>query len=293
MLLNQQDDFFRELQFNRQYSENTIAAYKRDLSVYWEFYKTKKQLSDFYEYLTKRNLSPRSQVRIISCLRMYFKYLQSRGISTPDISILKFPKLKKKLPKVINIDEFKNLLEASRDDNKALTIRNHLILNFLYGLGCRVSELIHLNLEDFNATESWVSITGKGDRQRLLPLSKDLYELLSFYLKESRPLFVKTKIQSLFFNNKGKRPSRVDIWRWLKKWSQRAGFDDVKNPHSFRHGCATGLLEQGADLRSIQKLLGHLNIQTTQIYTSITSKRLKETVDKCHPLSQFESSVED
>ena len=293
MLLDQQDDFFRDLLFNRQYSENTIAAYKRDLLVYKEFCKTKKQLPELYQYLTKKNLSPRSQVRIISCLRMYFKYLQGRGISTPDVNILKFPKLQKKLPKIINIKDFKILLDVSKNDNRALTIRNHLMLSFLYGLGCRVSELVHLNLEDYNATESWVNVTGKGDRQRLLPLSKSLYDLLNLYLKESRPLLVKTGMQTLFFNNKGKRPSRVDIWRWLKKWSEKAGFDDVKNPHSFRHGCATGLLEQGADLRSIQKLLGHLNIQTTQIYTSVTSKHLKETVDKCHPLSQSESLVED
>ncbi len=293
MLLDQQDDFFRDLLFNKQYSENTIAAYRRDLFIYQEFCKTKKQISEFYQYLTKKNLSPKSQVRIISCLRMYFKYLQSCGISTPDINILKFPKLKKKLPKIISIKEFKALLEASREKDKVLTIRNHLVLSFLYGLGCRVSELVHLDLEDFNATESWVNITGKGNRQRLLPLSKDLYELLNFYLKESRPLVVKTEMQALLFNNKGNRPSRIDIWRWLKKWSQQAGFDDVKNPHSFRHGCATGLLERGADLRSIQKLLGHLNIQTTQIYTSVTSKHLKETVDRCHPFSQSETSVED
>ncbi|MGI9548894.1 MAG: tyrosine-type recombinase/integrase [Bdellovibrionales bacterium] len=292
-MLKQQATFLRDLLFNKQYSENTIAAYKRDLLIYEDFLKTKKDLSDFYHYLTKRQLSPRSQVRIISCVRMYFKYLQSRGVSTPDIHILKFPKLESTLPKIIRIEEFRALMEVSTEKQEALTLRNHLVLSFLYGLGCRVSELIQLNLEDFNPTESWVSVTGKGNRQRLLPLTQELFTLLNKYLKEARPLLLKTETGALLMNNKGKRPSRVDIWRWLKKWSQQAGFKEVKNPHSFRHGCATGLLEQGADLRSIQKLLGHFNIQTTQIYTSVTSKYLKEAIDKYHPLSKSESLVED
>jgi len=293
LMLKKQNEFIQYLLLNRQYSPNTIKAYKRDLLIYKNFCKTQKNLSEFYQYLTYKNLSPRTQVRIMSCVRMYFKYLQSLEISTPDINSLKFPKLQKKLPKIIKLKEFQSLLEVSQDNNPTITLRNHLILNFLYGLGCRVSELIGLNLEDFNPTESWINVTGKGDRQRLLPLPKEIYKFLNLYLTQSRPLLLKIETAALFLNNKGRRPSRVDIWRWLKIWSQKAGFKDIKNPHSFRHGCATGLLEQGADLRSIQKLLGHLNIQTTQIYTSVTSKYLKETIDRCHPLSQPEIHTED
>lgn len=292
-MVNLQEDFFRELQFNKQYSENTISAYKRDISIYNDFCKTKKSLTEFYKYLTERKFSPKSQVRIISCVRMYLKFLQLRGHSVSEIKYLTFPKIEKKLPKLITIKDFNKLLECSYHKNKVITLRNHLVLHFLYGLGCRVSELVSLKVKDFNPTEGWVNVTGKGDRQRLLPLSKSLYALLMVYLKESRPSMIKPSVKSLFFNNKGKSPSRVDIWRWLKTWSYKAGFKDVKNPHAFRHGCATGLLEQGADLRSIQKLLGHLNIQTTQIYTSVTSKHLKETVDKYHPFSHSKPHSKD
>ena len=285
-MLQLEDQFFRDLQFNKQYSENTIAAYKRDLTIYRNFLKLKKPLPEFYNYLTEKKLSSRSQSRIISCLRVYFKYLQSREIKTPDISILKLPKVSKKLPKVTNIEEFKSLLKVSNEKNEALTLRNHLVISFLYALGCRVSELINLTIQDINETEFYIAVTGKGNKQRLLPLSQDLYKLLMSYIKEARPLIKQGKTNYLILNSKGKKASRVDVWRWLKKWSQKAGFKDVKNPHSFRHGFATGLLESGADLRSIQKLLGHSSIETTQVYTSLKSKHLKDTIQKHHPLSQ-------
>lgn len=284
------EEFLRELSFNRGYSVHTLSAYKRDLVYYRDFCKTDQPIQKFYYFLTQKKLSPRSQARVVSCVRTYLKFLQIRGHSSVDIKHLKFPKLKAKLPKPISLKEFKKLWEACEESSNSLSLRNKLVLSFLYGLGCRVSELVALNLQDFNETEAWISVVGKGDRQRLLPLSKELYKLLIVYLNESRFLIGKKENPALFFNNKGRRPSRVDVWRWLKTWSLRAGFDDVKNPHSFRHGCATGLLEKGADLRTIQKLLGHLSIQTTQIYTSVSSERLRKAIDEFHPLSQIKRS---
>ena len=280
------EEFLRELQFSCRYSVNTVAAYKRDLVYYEAFCKTDQPIQEFYHFLTKKTLSPRSQVRIVSCVRTYLKFLQNRGHSSVDIKYLKFPRLKHKLPKPIHLKEFEALWKACEEDRASLSLRNKLILAFLYGLGCRVSELISLDLQNFNEMEAWISVVGKGNKQRLLPLPKDLYKLLTVYLNKSRPFIGKNESSCLFFNNKGRRPSRVDIWRWLKAWSLKAGFDDVKNPHSFRHGCATGLLDKGADLRSIQQLLGHLSIQTTQIYTSVDSEKLKKAVDHFHPLSQ-------
>ena len=279
------EDFLRELSFNRSYSANTLSAYKRDLAYYKDFCKTGQPVQEFYYFLTQKKLSARSQARVVSCVRTYLKFLQLRGHSSVDIKYLKFPKLKHKLPKPISLKEFKSLWKACEEDLDSLSLRNKLVLAFLYGLGCRVSELVSLNIQDFNETEAWVSVMGKGNKQRLLPLPRGLYKLLSLYLNRSRFLIGKKESPSLFFNNKGRRPSRVDIWRWLKAWSLKAGFDDVKNPHSFRHGCATGLLEKGADLRTIQKLLGHLSIQTTQIYTSVSSDKLKKAIDNFHPLS--------
>ena len=283
-----EEEFLGHVQFNLHYSQNTVAAYKRDLSLYGHFQKINGNIKDFYQFLTKRNLSTRSQARVISSVRSYLRFLQTHGHEdkAEKIKHLILPKIKPKLPKLLTLDEFKALWLAAQAKEKALTLRNRLLLSFLYGLGCRVSELISLNLKDFNETESWINITGKGNRQRIIPLSGDIYESLRIYLKKSRPAFVLSEKPWLIFNNKGNRPSRVDIWRWLKIWSLRAGFEQVKNPHSFRHGCATILLEKGADLKSIQQLLGHLNLQTTQIYTSVVSGQIKQTIAQHHPLSR-------
>ena len=281
-----EEEFLSYIQFYLCYSKHTVSAYKRDLNFYKNFKKTGKEIKEFYRFLTKKHLSPRSQARVVSCLRSYLRFMENRGKKTDDIKHLTLPKINKKLPKLLTFEEFKALWSVVREkNNPALTLRNRLILSFLYGLGCRVSELIALNLKDFNEIESWINVTGKGNRQRILPLSKDLLESIRSYLTEARPICVPLDKPYLFFNNRGNRPSRVDIWRWLKTWSLRAGFNGVKNPHSFRHGCATVLLEKGADLSSIQKLLGHLNIQTTQIYTSVVSGRLQKTIELYHPLS--------
>ena len=218
------EDFLRELSFNRGYSTNTLSAYKRDLAYYKDFCKAGQSIQKFYYFLEKKKLSSRSQARIVSCVRTYLKFLQLRGHPAVDIKHLKLPKLKNKLPKLISLKEFKDLWKACEEDTASLALRNKLILSFLYGLGCRVSELVFLNLQDFNETEAWISVVGKGNKQRLLPLPKELYKLLILYLKESRVLIGRQGDPSLFFNNKGKRPSRVDIWRWLKAWSLKAGF---------------------------------------------------------------------
>ena len=286
-----EEDFLRDLQFSRNCSSHTLSAYRRDLNYYKDFLKTGSgKIQEFYSFLDERELSVRSQARIISCLRSYFKFLQRRGESCPQINHLKPPKFYHKLPHRIHLREFQALWKACEEEDMRLTLRNQLLLSFLYGLGCRVSELTALNVSDINEIESWICVLGKGNKQRLLPLSKKLSYLLNLYLTQSRPFLQSKEKLSLFFNNRGNRPSRVDIWRWLKKWSLKAGLEGVKSPHSFRHGCATELLEKGANLRSIQKLLGHANIQTTQIYTAVTGNQLKTAMDQYHPLSKIKNS---
>ena len=286
-MLLYEKEFLRNLQFSGNYSKNTLFAYKRDLKYYALFCENeKKPLKDFFIFLNKKKLSPRSQARVISCLRTYFHFLQKRGESCPQIKQLKLPKARQSLPEPLNVKEFQALWKvANKDKSPSHSLRNELILSFLYVLGCRVSELISINTKDFNETEAWICVLGKGDKQRLLPLTQRLQKMIAVYLTKARPLLGNPNQSCLFFNNKGNRPSRVDIWRWLKKWSLQAGLNRVKSPHSFRHGCASSLLEKGADLISIQKLLGHSNIQTTQIYTSINSKNLKQAIKKHHPLS--------
>lgn len=285
-------EFFEDLQHVRGRSQNTIMAYRRDLELFADFRKAHTVISGFYDYMKKQQLSTRSQARVISSLRTYFKFCESHGHKAPELRELRPPKVKVGLPKAISATEFNSLYEASQTADADRTSRNQMTLLLLFGLGCRVSELIGLDLEDYNETDRWLKILGKGNKERLVPLTEQLNAQLQIYLRQSRSHLLKEKSQTLLVNDRGHRPSRVDIWRWLAAWSAKAGFDEPISPHRFRHGCATALLEGGADLRSIQMLLGHSSIQTTQIYTNVTTQNLVRTIDEHHPLSQV-SKIKD
>lgn len=279
--------FFEDLQHVRGRSLNTVMAYRRDLELFAEYKKASDSIPGFYDYMKQQQLSTRSQARVISSLRTYFKFCEGRGVTAAELRELRPPKVKVGLPKPLSLNEFERLLEACVTDDLNKTARNQLTLMMLFGLGCRVSELIALNLEDYSETERWLKIMGKGNKERLVPLTSQLVEILNHYLRGVRANMLKEKSTTLLINDRGHRPSRVDIWRWLSMWSTRAGFDEPVGPHRFRHGCATALLESGADLRSIQMLLGHSSIQTTQIYTNVTTQNLVKTVDEHHPLSKL------
>ncbi len=280
-------DFFDDLQHVRGRSQNTVMAYRRDLELFAQYKANENSISGFYEYMKKHDLSPRSQARIISSLRTYFKFTESRGNKAPELRDLRPPKVKVGLPKTLSLAEFERLYLAAQVEDSFKTNRNQLTLLLLFGLGCRVSELISLNLEDYNETDRWLKILGKGNKERLVPMTDELASRLNDYLQNTRQNLLKEKSSSMLVNDRGHRPSRVDIWRWLAAWSIKAGFDEPVGPHRFRHGCATALLESGADLRSIQVLLGHSSIQTTQIYTNVTTQNLVNTVDEHHPLSHL------
>ena len=279
------DQFLEELAINR--SPHTFSAYKRDLNLYSAFLKQNKDISLFYEYIDKRGLGARSKARVISSVRSYFRFLQTKGESAPLGKLSPVP-VHASLPKLTSPEEFHKLYTSANEKDPCKTARNHITLLLLFGLGCRISEIIHLNLQDINEMDLSLIVTGKRNKQRLLPLTKDLMARLKQYIQQARPGLLKAhKTHSVLINNRGKRPSRVDVWRWLSVWSKKAGFAEVKSPHQFRHGFATGLLENGADLRSIQFLLGHSNIQTTQIYTTVKQEHLKSAVKAHHPLSAF------
>ena len=206
-------------------------------------------------------------------------------MKVPQMRQLRLPKVRVGLPKTITVNEFEKLYKACQVDNAYATARNQVTLLLLFGVGCRVSELIALDVSDFSVTEGWLKILGKGNKERLVPLTKFLQDELESYLRKARPKLNRRKARSIIINDRGNRPSRVDIWRWLKIWSKAAGFAKSISPHKLRHGCATALLEGGADLRSIQVLLGHSSIQTTKIYTSVTRKKIRDDMEKHHPLS--------
>lgn len=287
MALQHWVDFFEELQFVRGRSLNTVMAYRRDLELYDEFLQKHTDISRIYEYMARQGLSTRSQARVISSIRTYLRYCEGKGTPAPHLRQLRPPRVKAALPKAITVEEFEKLYKACETDKPERTARNQITLLLLYALGCRVSELVSLNLDDLNATSGWLSVIGKGNKQRVVPLTKRLLEDLTAYINSARPLLIKEKSNTILVNDKGHRPSRVDIWRWLAAWSAAAGFSEPISPHQFRHGCATALLEGGADLRSIQLLLGHSSIQTTQIYTNVTTSKMREEVDKHHPLSKL------
>lgn len=285
-------NFFDELQHVRGRSLNTVMAYRHDLEVYEGFLKKHADISSIYEYLTKNGLSPRSQARVISSIRTYLKFCERNGDKVPNLRQLRPPKVKVGLPKALTPKDFKRLYEACDAGNNFRTARNQITLLLLFGLGCRVSELIGLDTLDYNQTEAWLRVVGKGSKERLVPLTQQLQNELEDYLTHIRAHLIKGKTNSILINDKGNRPSRVDIWRWLAAWSAAAGFDHPVSPHKFRHGCATSLLEGGADLRSIQMLLGHSSIQTTQIYTSVTSSKIRDAVEKHHPLSKLRTPLD-
>ena len=285
MVLSRWVEFFDDLKNIRGRSRNTVSAYRRDLELFSVFLNKYEDIGSIYRFMTGRKLSTRSQARIISSIRTYYRFCQKMGDRVPDISKLRPPKLQNKLPSVLNLESFEKLIKASVVENVYKTGRNHMTLTLLFGLGCRISELVGLSLIDYHESDARLRVVGKGGKERIVPLTGYLLKELKIYLHQIRPHLVRKDESSIVINNRGKRPSRVDVWRWLDDWSKKAGFKKTIHPHQFRHGCATTLLESGADLRSIQKLLGHASIQTTQIYTTVSTGKMRETIDKHHPLS--------
>ena len=294
MALEMMIPFFEDLEQVRGRSRNTIMAYRRDIDLFEKFYEKSKDLTGFYGYMKAQGLSPRSQARVISSVRTYFKFCQLKGAKIPLLKELRPPKVKVSLPRPLTLGEFERLFKACEASDLLRTARNQITLLLLYSLGCRVTELIGLSLQDYHEIDHRLVVLGKGNKERLIPVTEALGVELKKYLIEIRPHLLhahehpRESISSIIINDRGHRPSRVDIWRWLAAWSAKAGFDEPLSPHRFRHGCATALLESGADLRSIQLLLGHASIQTTQVYTSVTTKNLSDTIEQHHPLSQLE-----
>lgn len=279
------EEFLTYLQLVENKSTHTLLSYKRDLSKF-AVYKKIKSSKIFSEYLRGKGLSVRSAGRAVSAVRSYSRWLESQGYSINFKNPLKVSNVQNALPVFVSYEEFKSLLEAGRAvEQPECAGRNLLVLMFLFSLGCRVSELVSMQTSDFINTDESIVIQGKGNKQRILPVVEPLLSVLREYLTSFRPLLARScKTKSLILNDRGRRPSRVDIWRWIQKWSAQAGLGAI-SPHQLRHGCATELLDHGADLRSIQELLGHSSIETTKIYTKVSGRQMQKAIQKHHPLS--------
>lgn len=293
-------------------SSNTIQSYKCDLRDYIFFLK-KKQIreadlidgKDITEYLAHlaTKFSKKSIARKISAIRNFHVFLVRENLASkqPAADLLT-PKLPKKLPDILAVEEINlmfDLLESNlsvgigeSDRNKktrALASRDLCILEVMYGAGLRISEVTALDVQNIEYETGFIRCKGKGSKYRIVPIMTEAITRLTEYLEEYRPLLASTKTSSaLFMNSRGGRLSRTSCWKIIKRTSALAGIKKRITPHTIRHSFATHLLENGADLRSVQELLGHASISTTQIYTHISRKHLHEVYEKFHPMASVE-----
>lgn len=286
--------FIEYLLVEKGLSSNTIEAYQRDISKLLEYLKhksikqidnvSKDTLAAYIFYLKKKEQSPATIARQIAALKGFFRFLCLEGVIGVDPSLnLESPKLAKKLPRVLSEEEMINLLEKKNTD-KPIELRDLAILELLYATGMRVSELVNLNLGQVDLDLAFVRCVGKGDKERIIPLGLIAVHAIKAYLKEIRPKLLKNVAElALFLNHHGQRMTRQGYWKLIKKYAQTTGLTKAITPHTLRHTFATHLLAHGADLRSVQELLGHADVATTQIYTHLTKSRLKEVYEKTHP----------
>lgn len=287
-------NFLDYLLLERGFSLNTVKGYEKDLEKFFGFIKGKntklekisvKDITEFMQELKNKGYSSATVERISSCLRSFFKYLiWSEEWNRNPAEFLEIPKKKKKLPEFLTREEVLNLLSSIKPE-KPLKIRDRALLEFAYATGARVSEIVNLKIKDIFIEEGYVRIIGKGNKERLVPLTKFSLDFLKLYLLKARPQIKKPGSGDFVFLNKnGGKLSRVGFWKILKNYGKLIGVKKIY-PHILRHSFATHMLEGGCDLRTLQILLGHSSLSTTQIYTHLEISHLKRTVEKCHPRS--------
>ncbi len=282
------------LRVERGLSVNTIASYSADLNRYISFLEEKgisqpaeiekKHIQDFLFSERNRGLKPSSVARRLASIRMFHRFLVRENLSAKDPSaVFESPKLWKKIPDSLDISEVEKIISAP-DIKKRKGLRDRAILELLYATGIRVSECADLKVGDVDFNIGFIKCKGKGSKERLVPLGKTAEHFLRRYLEEVRPKILQGKnINYLFISQYRGRLSRQSIWKIIKFYVKKARIKKTVTPHTFRHSFATHLLEGGADLRSVQEMLGHSNIATTQIYTHIDRNRLKKIHLKFHP----------
>lgn len=288
------DRFLNFLIVEKGLSPNTLEGYSRDLNRYFRFLESKgisdliqTQTEDLYEYLNslrREGLSLRTQARILSALKSFYRFLQEESLRPDNPALpLRGPKTLRTLPKTLSEKEVEDLIDRTGKDSPA-GLRDAALVEVLYATGLRVSELTGLTLMQLDLEAPLIRTMGKGSKERLVPLGRSAHLALKTYLEKGRPALVKHPMTSwVFLNRRGGRLTRQGFWKILKGYGTQAGISKKLSPHTLRHTFATHLLEGGADLRSIQTLLGHADISTTQIYTQITREHLREVYRRYHP----------
>jgi integrase/recombinase XerD len=287
--------FLNHLRVEKGLSPNTLTAYRRDLTKFEAFAKKRKltlesitrdHLVDFLATLYRQKLESRSVARNLVTLRNFFRYAQVQELLTTDPSAnLESPKVRRKLPGYLKLTDVERLM-TQPDQKTPLGLRDRAMLEVLYSTGLRVSELTSLRVADIDMKIGSVRCIGKGDKERIVPVGRKALGMVEKYLRDARPQLVVQKAgasASLFLNRRGKPLTRVGVWKILSDYGRRAGLRTALTPHVLRHSFATHLLERGADLRSVQLMLGHSDISTTQIYTHLVEERLKQIYKAHHP----------
>ena len=287
------DLFLNYLLVEKGLSANTIEAYSRDTARYLDSLAKSGiasigearavDVATFIGSLQARGVGPRSRARALSAVKMFHRFLMIENYCATDpTSVIDAPKIVSKLPDVLQGREVEMLLAAPAGDD-TIDLRDRAMLHLLYATGLRVSELVALKMRDVNLTAGYLLTMGKGNKERLVPIGETARRMVGDYVSAIRVRFQGAELQHLFISRLGKRMTRQSFWNIIKKRAREAGLMKVISPHTLRHSFATHLLENGADLRSVQVMLGHADLSTTQIYTHVTRERLKRLHQEHHP----------
>ncbi|MDH4282631.1 MAG: site-specific tyrosine recombinase XerD [Myxococcales bacterium] len=286
------DHYIQHLRVERGLSKHTVEAYAHDLACFGAWLGDEREsleavdetrMAEYLVTLSQEGLSARTQARALSAIRGFFRFLVQEGRQRRDpTELLEGPRLSKKLPDILNRDEVLQLLEAPAGQ-KRNRVRDRAMLHTMYAAGLRVSELVGLDLNDLNLEEGFLSASGKGNKRRIVPIGAHARAAMTEYLAEVRPKWARPSSRACFVTARGTAMTRQGFWRLVKRYATRAGITKPISPHKLRHSFATHLLTGGADLRSVQTMLGHADISTTQIYTHVTNDHLRTMHERYHP----------
>jgi integrase/recombinase XerD len=288
------DEYLNYLTVEKGASRNTIDGYSRDLGRYARFMGEEgiggisgirtEDLISFLASLHQEGLAANSVNRALAAIRGFYKYLlREKRVENTPVAHIELARVWMRLPDVLSREEMERLLAQPGAATPA-DVRDSAMLELMYATGIRVSELIGLTINSINWQVGYLVAMGKGEKERIVPVGRTAYDRVKYYLEGARPLLLKRgEVDRLFLNRSGKGITRQGFWKIVKKYAAKAGLGKRVHPHTFRHSFASHLLEGGADLRSVQIMLGHADISTTQIYTHITRERLKEVHRKFHP----------
>ena len=295
---DQIENFLNHLSVEKGFSENTISSYRNDLYQLTDF--TQKQAEDadpewasvdrsllmnYILNLKERNYAPATVARKVAAVKSFFGFLLSEGIMETDpTENLSSPKVGKSLPRPISVSEVQRLLDEPAKNSTPEAKRDRAMLELLYASGMRVSELVSLNIDELNLEAGYVRCFGKGSKERIIPIHQRASEALEEYISKALPTLLRNDEQrALFLNRRGEKLTRQGFWNILKGYARTAKIEAEVTPHTLRHSFATHMLGGGADLRSVQELLGHANISTTQVYTHLTSEHMRRVYEDSHP----------